>query len=128
MLVQGYYVVSNIARFGEYLKFITIFKLINEGVLVCGLCLLLSNVFDKCLTGNSNEEISADRSFMTFMDEQIENMDDDSEDDNMYDLIHAHMVMLKSREPTLFLLDLEKLGEKSDAEIEKELDHGTKDF
>jgi hypothetical protein len=52
MLVQGYYVVSNIAKFGEYLKFITIFKLINEGILVCGLCVLLSNVLDKFLTSN----------------------------------------------------------------------------
>ena len=90
--------------------------------------MFLSNVFDKFLTGNLNEEISADRSFMTFMDEQIDNLDDDYEDDNMYDLIHAHMVMLKSREPTLFLLDLEKLGKKSDAEVNKELDHGSKDF
>lgn len=87
MVVQGYYVISNIAKFGEYLKFITIFKLINEALLVCGLCMLLSNVFDKCLTSNQNEEISTDRSFMTFMDEQINNLDLEYEDDEMYSLI-----------------------------------------
>ena len=44
-------------------------------------------------------------------------MDNEFEDDDMYNLIQAHIVMLKSREPTIFQLDLKKLREMSDAKV-----------
>ena len=94
-----------VAKFEEYLKSIIILKVINEATLICGLCLLLSNVFDRLLIGDTYEDIATEKTFMMFLDEQNES--DHSEDDDIYDLIE--LVMLKSREPTDYIADFSTL-------------------
>ena len=62
--------ISKVKDFSHYSNQMNTIDLLNEGFLICGLCVLLSNVFDKLFTiGLANEEMTTDSTFLYFIDD-----------------------------------------------------------
>jgi len=68
--IQWIWVISDKSQFENYLEPVVIAKLLNETLLVCGLCLVMSNCLDNLLSPDETRiDVITDATFLDFMDE-----------------------------------------------------------